>query len=51
MTLSAQQNDGQPIQLVITEVKDESVMADGNHPLAGEDLVFGLTLVEIKQAA
>jgi len=51
MTLSAQQNDGQPIQLVITEVKDESVMADGNHPLAGEDLIFGLTLVEIKQAA
>ncbi|KPP91165.1 peptidylprolyl isomerase [Erythrobacter sp. HL-111] len=51
MTLSAQQNDGQPIQLVITDVKDDTVTADGNHPLAGEDLVFGLTLVEIKQAA
>ncbi|MEE4206507.1 MAG: FKBP-type peptidyl-prolyl cis-trans isomerase [Erythrobacter sp.] len=51
MTLSAQQNDGQPIQLVITDVKDDSVTADGNHPLAGEDLIFGLTLVEIKQAA
>ena len=51
MTLSAQQNDGQPIQLVITDVKEESVTADGNHPLAGEDLIFGLTLVEIKQAA
>jgi len=51
MTLSAQQNDGQPIQLVITDVKEDSVTADGNHPLAGEDLIFGLTLVEIKQAA
>ena len=25
--------------------------ADGNHPLAGEDLTFGVTLVEIKEAA
>ncbi|MAO94781.1 MAG: peptidylprolyl isomerase, partial [Citromicrobium sp.] len=40
-----------PIQLVITEVHDNSVKADGNHPLAGEDLTFGVTLVEIKEAA
>ena len=33
------------------EVGDESVTADGNHPLAGEDLHFGVTLVEIKPAA
>lgn len=51
MTLAAQQQDGSTVNLVITEVKDESVMADGNHPLAGEDLKFGLTLVEISQAA
>lgn len=51
MQLSAQGQDGQPIQLVITEVRDDSVKADGNHPLAGEDLTFGVTLVEIKQAA
>jgi FKBP-type peptidyl-prolyl cis-trans isomerase SlyD len=51
MTLSAQQSDGQPVQLVITNVQDETVTADGNHPLAGEDLIFGLKLVEIKQAA
>ncbi|HBK15018.1 MAG TPA: peptidylprolyl isomerase, partial [Erythrobacter sp.] len=36
MQLSAQGQDGQPIQLVITEVHDNSVKADGNHPLAGE---------------
>lgn len=51
MQLSAQGQDGQPIQLVITEVGDQSVKADGNHPLAGEDLTFGVTLVEIKEAA
>ncbi len=51
MTLSAQQQDGSTLNLVITEVGDTAVKADGNHPLAGEDLTFGLTLVEIKDAA
>ena len=51
MTLNAQQDDGQPMQLVIVDVKDDSVRADANHPLAGEDLVFGLTVVDIKKAA
>ena len=51
MMLTAQQDNGQSVQLIITEVKDEVVTADGNHPLAGEDLIFGLTLVEIKDAA
>ena len=51
MQLSAQGQDGQPIQLTITEVGEQSVKADGNHPLAGEDLTFGVTLVEIKEAA
>ena len=51
MQLSAQGQDGQPIQLTITEVHDKSVKADGNHPLAGEDLTFDVKLIEIKQAA
>lgn len=51
MTLTAQQQDGQQMQLTIVEVGDEAIKADGNHPLAGEDLTFDLTLVEIKQAA
>lgn len=51
MTLAAQQQDGSTANLVITEVKEDSVRADGNHPLAGEDLRFDLTLVEIKEAA
>ncbi|MXP25774.1 peptidylprolyl isomerase [Altererythrobacter indicus] len=51
MTLSAQQQDGSTVNLVVTEVGEQSVKADGNHPLAGEDLTFGLKLVEIKDAA
>ncbi|MCT2398224.1 FKBP-type peptidyl-prolyl cis-trans isomerase [Novosphingobium mangrovi (ex Huang et al. 2023)] len=51
MGLSARQQDGSTIDLVITEVGEDTVTADGNHPLAGEDLHFGLTLVEIRPAA
>lgn len=51
MQLSAKAQDGSTVNLVITEISETAVTADGNHPLAGEDLHFGVTLVEIKQAA
>jgi len=51
MTLTARQQDGTEVNLVITEVSEDAVTADGNHPLAGEDLHFGLKLVEIRQTA
>ena len=35
----------------INGVDDASVKLDGNHPLAGKDLVFDVELVEIVQAA
>ena len=38
---------GQAIPVVVTEVTDESITLDGNHPLAGQDLTFDLELVEI----
>jgi len=34
-----------PVQVV--NVADEGVTIDGNHPLAGEDLTFELTVVEV----
>ncbi len=51
MALNAQMPDGQPMTLYIIEVGEEAVKADGNHPLAGEDVSFDLTLREIQQAA
>ena len=36
-----------PIIVTVTEVKDETVMLDANHPLAGKDLIFDLEVVEI----
>ena len=51
MAMQAQAQDGSPLTLYIVEVGDEAVKADGNHPLAGEDVTFEVTLREIKQAA
>lgn len=39
--------DGQPFTVQITEVTEEAVQLDANHPLAGETLVFDLELTEI----
>lgn len=40
-------NMGNNIPAVIVEVKEESVVIDANHMLAGKDLIFDLELVEI----
>lgn len=39
--------DGRQMDVVITEVNDDSVTMDGNHPLAGKDLTFEIELVKI----
>lgn len=47
MQLNLRSQDGQNIPVVITEVKDEVVVLDANHPLAGRDLTFDIEVVEI----
>ncbi len=47
MKLQLQNQDGQPIPVVVTEVKDDMVILDANHELAGKELVFDIELVEI----
>ena len=51
MALQAQQEDGPPLTLYVVEVGEQTVKADGNHPLAGEDLSFDITLRDIRKAA
>lgn len=48
MKLQLQNEAGQPIPVTVTEVKDEVVVLDANHELAGKELVFDIELVEIK---
>jgi peptidylprolyl isomerase len=45
--LKIQQPTGQIIPVIVTDVSDEEVTLDANHPLAGEDLTFEIQLVEI----
>ena len=45
--LQATTADGQQMVVTIAAVTDETVTMDANHPLAGEDLVFEVELVEI----
>jgi FKBP-type peptidyl-prolyl cis-trans isomerase 2 len=47
MPLMMSDQQGQQFQVTIVEIKEEAVMLDANHPLAGQDLIFDLELVEI----
>jgi FKBP-type peptidyl-prolyl cis-trans isomerase 2 len=47
MQLMMNNSQGQSFPVTIAEVRDESVLLDANHPLAGQDLIFDLELVEI----
>lgn len=48
MGLVSKSPDGQEMNLLVVEVKEESIVIDGNHPLAGKDLIFDLEVIEIK---
>ena len=45
--LQGQQEDGEDIVFTVTETTAENVTLDANHPLAGQDLIFDIQLVEI----
>lgn len=47
MPLGMSDQQGHQFQVTIVEIKEEVVMLDANHPLAGQDLIFDLELVEI----
>ena len=48
MTLNMSNGAGQHFPVVITEIKEEFVILDANHPLAGRDLIFDIEVVDIK---
>jgi len=45
--LVLRQAEGPPIRVMVTDMSDQSVTLDANHPLAGEDLTFEVQLIEI----
>jgi peptidylprolyl isomerase len=48
MQLTLSNQDGQPVPVVVRDIKEDVVVLDANHFLAGEELIFDIELVEIK---
>lgn len=47
MQLTLSDPNGNPFPVVVTEMREDVVVLDANHFLAGEELVFDIELVEI----
>ena len=47
MELQMSNNHGNLFNVVITEIRDTTLVLDANHPLAGMPLVFDIELVSI----
>jgi peptidylprolyl isomerase len=45
--LQVRQQNGEVFAVTVTDVSESKVTLDGNHPLAGKDLVFDIELSEI----
>jgi FKBP-type peptidyl-prolyl cis-trans isomerase 2 len=48
MMLELKDKDGNAFPATISEVKEKTVMLDFNHPLAGKELTFNVTIVSIE---
>lgn len=47
-SLNMHQDEGQVVEVLITDISETHVTLDANHPLAGKDLTFDLELVSIQ---
>ncbi|MEL0271223.1 MAG: peptidylprolyl isomerase [Gammaproteobacteria bacterium] len=50
MQLQSQDEQGNPFVVHVKEIKDESIVIDANHPLAGETLHFNVSIESIRDA-
>jgi FKBP-type peptidyl-prolyl cis-trans isomerase 2 len=50
MGLVSKSPDGQEMNLMVVEVREETIVIDGNHPLAGKELIFDLEVLAITEA-
>ena len=52
MQFEGQSDDGEEMMLyTVTEVTDDKVVVDGNHPLAGQTLHFTCTITDARPAS
>ncbi len=50
MTLYGQGEDGGTVQVTVKSFDNDNVNVDFNHPLAGKDLLFALSVTEVRDA-
>lgn len=51
MQFHAQSPEGEMIVVTVTDVEDDNITVDGNHPLAGVNLNFGVKVVDVREAS
>ena len=52
MQFEGESDDGEEMLLyTVTEITDDSIVVDGNHPLAGQTLKFSCTVTEVRPAS
>ncbi|MCX6075928.1 MAG: peptidylprolyl isomerase [Campylobacterales bacterium] len=51
MTLYGQGEDGGTVQVTVVEIGADDIVIDFNHPLAGKDLMFAVTINNIREAS
>lgn len=51
MSLYGQGEDGSTVQVIVKEIGEEKIIIDFNHPLAGKDLLFSVTVNNIREAS
>lgn len=49
MPLTLSNQAGQPVPVIVVEVKDDIIILDADHFLAGQELIFDIELVEIAE--
>lgn len=51
MSLYGQGEDGSTVQVIVKEIGEDTVVIDFNHPLAGKELMFSVTINNIRDAS
>jgi peptidylprolyl isomerase len=51
LTLKAQSDNGQSTPVKVKEIKENHIVIDGNHPLAGKDIQFDIEVIDIQATA
>lgn len=50
MQFHAQSPQGEMIVVTVTDIDGDDITVDGNHPLAGKNLNFGVKVVDVREA-